>query len=266
MPKAGHALLVIGPSGTGKSSLARDALLDEGSGVIALAPGVDEVASYSEFADEEGYDTRSFMDPTKMARWLEERYGENFEYYKKNGKPLNKILVTDTLSGVDQIIRGAVCKKMNIDEPPKARSSLGADFYLGIQYRWERILAPCRALRGLGTHWIALSHSKTRKSDEETMQGSGREEVELVQPLITGATRNSLPGAFDLVLHSSIELVKGEAVYALRWQSDPTKVTKSRFGELADGVMIKNYWRSTIDLVDKAIAKRKAEFTERRRK
>jgi len=264
-PKAGHAILVMGPTGTGKSSFARDALLEEGSGILALAPGVDEVASYGEFQGEEGFELESFMSAAKAADWLQQLYVKNLEHYKKNGKPLHSILIIDTLSGFDQIIRNAVGKKFGIDiDPPKAKSANGANFYLGIQYRWEKILAVCRALRGLGIHWIATSHTKTRKADEETMQGSGLEKEELVQPLITGATRNSLPGAFDLVLHSSIENVKGTTVYALRWRSDPTKVTKSRFGDLADGAMVKNYWKSTVELIDKAVALRKQQFNERR--
>lgn len=266
MPKPGHAILVIGPSGSGKSSFARDALLEEGSGLIALAPGVDEVASYAEFGGEEGYSTESFASPSKAVAWLEEVYRKNFEHYQKNGTALHKLLITDTLSGYDQIIRGAVTKKMGIIEPPKAQSPAGYDFYTGIQYRWERILAPCRALRGLGVHWIALSHTKTRAADEETMKSSGLESVELVQPLVTGATRNSLPGAFDLVMHSSIEYVKQEIVFALRCKGDPTKVTKSRFGDLAEGAMVKNYWKPVVELIDKAIAKRKEEFNKRRLK
>lgn len=264
MPKPGHAVLVIGPSGSGKSSFARDALLEEGSGVIALAPGVDEVASYGEFKGEEGYEMESFSSPSKTVAWLEAAYKKNLEHYVKNGEALHKLLITDTLSGYDQIIRGAVCKKMTITEPPKARSSAGADFYLGIQYRWERILAPCRALRGLGLHWIALSHTKTRVADEETMQGTGLEAAEIVQPLVTGSTRASLPGAFDLVFHSSIENVNQQTVFALRCKGDPTKVTKSRFGDLAEGAMVKNYWKPVVELIDKAIAKRKKEFNERR--
>lgn len=271
MPEPGHAALVIGPSGSGKSSFARDALLEEGSGIIALAPSVDEVASYREFKGEEGYEIKSFSSPSAVAKWIEGFYVQNFEYYKKNNKPLHKLLITDTLSGFDQIIRNAVAKKIEgMDtenpDPPKAKSAKGADFYMGIQYRWERILAPCRALRGLGIHWIALSHTKTRAADEETMQGTGLEAAETVQPLVTGSTRASLPGAFDLVFHSSIENVNQQTVFALRCKGDPTKVTKSRFGDLAEGAMVKNYWKPVVDLIDKAIAKRKEEFNKRRLK
>jgi len=267
LPNAGHAVMVVGPSGSGKSSLARDALLEEGSGIICLAPGVDEVASYLEFQDEEGYEIESFLRATDIAPWLTKLYQINLEHYKKHQEPLHKVLVSDTLSGFDQIIRGEKIKAMGLTEPLFAiRSPQGAEFYLGIQYKWEKILAVSRALRGLGIHWIALSHAKTRPPNEETMEGTGLEAPEIVQPLVTGATRDSLPGAFDLVFHSGITNHKQETVFTLLCKSDPTKVTKSRFGELVSGKVIRNYWKPTVELIEKAIELRKREFTERREK
>ena len=58
MMTQGKSMLVAGPSGTGKSTFMRRALRSLGGGVIALAPGADEMASYEEFAL-----------GTQMARW-----------------------------------------------------------------------------------------------------------------------------------------------------------------------------------------------------
>ena len=262
--KPGHSAFVIGPSGTGKSSLARDALIVEGSGIVVSAPGDDERASYVEFDDEQDYEVQGFNDVVSMRAWLGALLQKNMAHYREHQTPLHKLVVYDTMSGMDQLIRHSNLKRMNLKKPPKARSADGADFYLGVQYDWENIMAVARSLRGFGTHWLGLCHVKMRAPTDTAVKGSGLDAPEQVMPMITGSSRDAIPAAFDLMMHTTIVNVKGVERFVMQWKSDPKKVAKSRFGDLADNRVIPNEWTPLLKCIDHAIDVRKAEFQQRR--
>lgn len=262
----GNAIMVVGPTGTGKSTLARDALIENGSGAVAMAPGSDEAASYLELDATDGYLIEGFQDPKAATKWIQEVYKLNVTHYKAHGEPLHKVLVFDTLSGFDQIIRNKHMKRMGLsDGPPKAQTADGADFYLGLQYDWERLMAAGRSLRGLGIHWIALCHAKMREPTATSMKGGAGESNVIVTPMITGSSRDAIPGAFDLVLHSKIVNDGGKPAFVMQWVSDPKKPTKSRFGDLADGRVIRNYWKPMVECIEFASQRRRTQYEERRK-
>jgi len=264
MIKSGHSILVVGPSGSGKSSLARDALLSEGTGIVVMAPGSDEAMSYVEFGEAlEDYAIEGFASPETSIAWLKPLYTLNAAHVKEHGKPFHKVIVQDTLSGFDQVIRA---KRIGAaSTPPKARTQEGFAYYSGIQTDWERQMRVVRAFRDLGMHWIALCHSKIRITDEDSLSGDGLTAEETVQPLITGASRDMIPQIFDLVVHSfTMRGADKQVHHVMQWVTDPKKITKSRVGALSDGKVIENYWRPTVELVEKAIEARKIDFRARR--
>jgi hypothetical protein len=262
--QTGNAIFVVGPSGSGKSSFVRDALIELGSGLVVMAPGADEEASYSALLDEPSYDIEGFNEPKAMRKFLTEAYRLNQANVKEHGQPLHRLVALDTASGCDQIIRHAKLKAMGQEVPPKARSTDGAEFYQGIQYEWERILQIMRAMRGIGMHWVVLCHSKMKTVDGTSAVGDGLDATEQIVPQITGSTGRTIIASFDLVLHSGVKRIGKEVKHVLQWRSDPDKVTKSRFGDLADGRFLPNTWNRVVECVDEARSQRKAEFRARR--
>ncbi|KKK55304.1 hypothetical protein LCGC14_3075890 [marine sediment metagenome] len=260
MNKVGHAVFCLGPSGTGKSSFARSAMLYEGSGLILSAPGVDEFASYEMFKGELGYKLHAMGKVAEAQKWLLETFKLSKAHLAEHGKPLFKVLTYDTLSGIDQQIRQGRLKTSYGGIPPKARTGDGADFYMGVQYDWERLMSLGRAHRGLGTHFIGLCHGKIRPKTETEMISTGTEAGDIVTPMLTGTSREAIPGAFDLCVHTTIKMVKGEPKHVMQWKADPTKVTKSRYGSLADNKFIPNDWAPLCEVIDKANAVRTQEF------
>jgi len=262
----GHAVFALGPSGTGKSSFARNAMLEEGSGLILSAPGVDEFASYDLFKGQLGYEMHAMAEPAGAMKWLLETFTLSKKHHKETGEPLFKVIVFDTLSGMDQQIRQGRLKTSYGGIPPKARTGDGADFYMGIQYDWERLMSLGRAHRGLGAHFIGLCHGKIRPATETEMKATGTEAGDIVTPMLTGTSREAIPGAFDLCLHTTIKMLKGEPKHVMQWKADPTKVTKSRFGKLATNQFIKNEWAPMKELIEKANELRREEFAASREK
>ena len=66
-------------------------------------------------------------------------------------------------------------------------------------------------------------------------------------PTFTGAARDFIPQAFDLVFHTDVVNVKGAPKYVMQWSSEPTKAAKSRFGDLADNRILPNEWAPLVE-------------------
>jgi hypothetical protein len=225
LPDVGISAMLMGPSGSGKSTFARNCLKALGSGLVILAPGVDELASYEEFIGNEAYELIPVDNLKKLDGFLRTAAGAA-------GELKHACLVFDTISGLDQVIRQSKLKDMGLTDPPKARSDKGGEFYQGLQYAWERFMHRARVMRGRGAHVIGLCHTKMRPVTDTTMTGTGLEPEEIPQPMLVGSARDFVPAAFDLVLHTSVVNDGGTPGYMAQWASDKNKVTKSRFGPL----------------------------------
>jgi hypothetical protein len=83
------------------------------------------------------------------------------------------------------------------------------------------------------------------------------------QPIFTGAFREEVPALFDLFFHSG---VTKQGKHYLLWKPDPSRPTKSRFGALAKGKMIKADWSGLKEKIAEAVERRKkgteAEFSK----
>lgn len=254
----------MGPSGGGKSSLAASALRAEGSGVVLMAPGGDEVASYTEFLDRDGYKIEGFDDPEFMPlmglktteglknamQWANALRTKTKEAAEA-GLPLPyKMLVIDRIDGFGQLSVNVMMKTCNITEAPAAQSPEGARYYTGLSNLLHQLMRPIRACKGYGMDVIIISHvveKEVKKTSHAEVVG-GVAEV----PNIPGtAFREALPGICDLVMYAGVarkgELVNGRnnptnPRHYLQWLPDPDRPTKSRLGPLSPDKLIPNEW------------------------
>lgn len=251
----GSSTLIAGASGTGKSTLARGALEYYGSGLVLLAPGMDEVNSYAglqgkpefKFAD---FDDLEFYPALKM--WKAEGHNDLVKFLmneykqlkqlKAEGKELPyKVLIADTYSSMARLAFNATLAKFNYEKPPAAVSPDGAAFYGYLRINMEAAVRQMRAIRGLGIHWICLAHpvESEVKEIQKTDLDIGKTKV---MADIPGGYKNSFSASFDVVLNTGIgkrEVQKNgktevERFHYAQWGGDPKRVTKSRLGALGD--------------------------------
>lgn len=276
-----HSMLLTGASGVGKSTLARGALETYGSGLVVLAPGTDEIDSYTGLVGNPNYVFQGFddmdFDPgnkewnanghSDLVKWLKVRY-EELKSDVDAGKELRyKVLVVDTESAVARLAYNATLAKFRFDKPPPSISPDGAAFYGFLRVTLESSVRRMRAIRGLGVHWIATAHpvesevTQIQKTDEDI----GKTKI---MPDIPGGFKNSLPSFFNVVLNVNIGkkevkrvgTVKPEVVrvHYAQWAGDAKRVTKCRFGALADkGYIVlppnaKLAWKAIADPVEAA--------------
>ena len=268
----GHSILDQGPSGAGKSSLLRSALRHEGSGVVIMAPGDDEEASYAEFRGRSEYVIRGFDDPeflptlgVKEVGGFKAALNTVRSVYNKTkeelaaGNPLPyAVLGIDTISSLSQLSVNFWLKKMNLEGPPPALSPEGARFYGGIRSQMEEFMRPCRSLKGMGLHLIATSHVSEKEIKKTAVAGASGATGHM--PLIMGSFRDRVAGIFDLVFHAGVQN-NAEPKFYVQWVPDPKRPTKSRLGKLSDQVMLPNDWPTLKAAAEAALARR-AEGSE----
>lgn len=272
----GTSTLVLGPSGAGKSNLVRTALEYEGSGVVVMAPGDDESASYTQFG--EGFVIRGFDDPKflptagiKSVGGLRSAMKLIVALAEKCGEALGteeelpyKVLAIDRMDGVAQLAVNLMLKQCGLNVAPKAMGKDGAEYYVGLRNALHEFFRPVRACKGLGMHVIVTSHVDMKEVKETASAGAiGEAQV----PLIPGSFREQLPGIFDLVVYAGVdrkaELVDGKndpkaPKHYVIWE--PTlkqPFAKSRFGPLSKQKKLPNEWGIIKPLIDRAIERRR---------
>jgi len=260
----GYAILVEGPSGSGKSHFLRTALLSHKSGAVALAPGDDEWASYMEFEGDTRFAFQSFGDPLflpsiksweatghkELITWLKDTLKLNIVHFKEHGEPLHRVIGFDTFTGMGELALNQQMAKLKIDGAPPSQSPDGAAFYGGYARAMREIATVGRAYRGLGIHWIATAHVIKREGQGGQMASASKEQI---MPAFVGQFREQVPGIFDLVFHSGVTN-KGD--HYLLWKPEPKRVTKSRFGPLTEEKHISNEWDALLPLIETAIETR----------
>lgn len=272
MTAAGRSMLLLGAPGSGKSTFAKQMLAIEGSGLIALAPGLDEEASYRDVRSD-AFKLVGFDDPEfypfagsyavegydKLIAWLRGVY-KVLRDEQATGKELRyRVLVTDTFNAMCELAKNKALAHMSIELPPPAMSPNGAAFWGYQRNLCEALLRGCRAIRGLGIHWIATCHIAEKEVKETAMANAEQlaSKAQGIVPAISGGFRDVMPAAFDLVLHTKV--VRKEAgqppIYALQWQSDAKRPTKSRYGALTEKPLVPaNYelLRKRLNEIDEA--------------
>lgn len=240
-----HSVLLTGASGAGKSSLIRGALEHYGSGLVVLAPGIDEIDSYIGLVDKPGFVFKGFDDieyqPTvkgskatgldEMTKWLRERYAEVKADVEQGKPPRYAVLGVDTLSAVGRLAYNATLARFNLTEPPPAIGSSGAPFYSYLRIILESSVRVMRGLRGLGVHWIVAAHP-TEAEVTAIQQTANAPSGSKILPDLPGGFKNQLPSFFNLVVDVNINN-KGE--HYVQWAGDQKRVTKSRLGTLDGG-------------------------------
>lgn len=277
MPLA-HSMLLLGASGTGKSSFARSALKSLGSGSVIMAPGFDEANSYAEMLDEPRFSFRGFDDTefapsqgawnadgaTKAYQWMRELV-KQVEGDVAGGKvPRYSVVVLDTVTSLLGLGYNAALAKFKIANPPPAISPDGSAFYGLVQQRMDELFRPVRQLKGFGVHLIALGHVTERdnKSGEaliatKEFQNAAR----IISPRVQGGFKDVLPGFFDVVVHTGVVKGKdGKDSHYLQYRPSSKRPTKARWGNLSatDQIVLpeEQGWQTLMGLIDAAAAKR----------
>lgn len=265
---AGNSIVLLGPPGSGKSTLAYQALKAEGSGLVALAPGLDEEASYSRLLSNEAYRIKGFDDPEfypdadsmkatgydELLSWLRGIY-VTLKKELDAGEPLRfNILVTDTFNSMSQLAMNKTMVKLNMQAPPPAMSPTGAAYWGYFRNQQDALMRACRAVKGLGVTWIATCHIAEKEMKETAVANPENiaSKASGFVPAIQGGFRDTFAAAFNLVLYTGVQRVAPivangvttpqPPLHYLQWRSDPKRPTKSRIGSLADGSKIPANW------------------------
>lgn len=283
-PTPGKTLLLLGAPGSGKSTLARQALIAEGSGLIALAPGLDELASYRQVSGNAAYRVRGFDDPDfypaagslkatgydELLAWLRGVYASLKAAADKSEPLTYKVLVTDTFNAMSTLAMNKTLSHMGVTEPPPAMSPTGAAYWGYQRNLQEALMRACRAIRGMGLHWIATCHVVEKEMKETSVanpdHAEGMKKSGMV-PAISGGFRDVMAGGFDLVLHCGVTraagtpaaggkpATEGKPLHYLQWQPSSKRPTKSRYGSLSEHARIPASWVKLQELIAAADAK-----------
>jgi AAA domain-containing protein len=239
-----QSLLIAGPTGIGKSTFARGALIVEGGGLVCAMPGHDELDSYEGVPNvtKEGFDDTEYVptvDPKSKPNglrdaltWLGERLRE-VQADKKAGVPTRyPVVVMDTISAAGQLASNMTLSKFNLTAPPAAISPDGASFYGYLRSRQEEFLRAIRAFRGYGCHVICLTHVGDTEVGADKVAKTSDIKSRMQAPLVPGAFKLAMPSYFSTVL--SMGVTKGEKgrQHYLLWEPNETRITKSRLGSL----------------------------------
>jgi len=264
-----ESVLFTGPSGAGKSTLIRGALEYYGSGIVVLAPGMDERNSYLGL-DGPNYQFGQFDDIdfnpvgkewvangfNDAIKWLRERRKE-LESDIASSRPLRyRVLGVDTISALGRLGYNATLAYFKKDTPPPAQSPDGAAFYSHLRIVLESGARAMRAIRGLGVNWIVASHP-TEAEVTAIQQMANAPAKSKIMPDLPGGFKNMFPSYFDTVLDMNIA---GNGKRYVMWSGDPKRVTKSRLGALSkDGKIelpsgAKNAWEAVQNTLNDARA------------
>lgn len=265
MREPGRSALVLGPSGSGKSHLLASALEAEGSGVILMAMGLDEVESYRRFypeaeivatqadvervvqKDDAGNAFIASEKPYLLAAFDDDDFYPSLGQWKAKGlenavqwlrlvyaalakqpsdqEPRWKVLGVDTYTGFGELAGNAMSGKLKFISPPKARGEGGAEYYVGYRNKLIEFSRACRAIRGFGCHWLATAHVQMREASD-TYTGQDVSAKEQQMAMFTGAFREQVPSFFDLVLYTG---VSSNGKHYAQWQADKFRHSKSRY-------------------------------------
>lgn len=257
----GTSLLLMGPPGSGKSTLACKACQHEGSAIIALAPGMDEEASYRAFRGKPeyivtGYDDPEFFPAQKelKAAGFDKLIADLRAVYAmlQKGGAGPKVLVTDTFNAMSTLAMNKTYNKFARSEAPPAMSPDGAAFWSYYRNLQESLMRICRAIRGCGLHWIATCHVTEKEIKEYGPANPEQLGKVGIVPAISGGFRDVFPAGFDLVLYAGVKKGASGPEHFLRWQPDAKRPTKSRYGKLAETGLIANDWKGLLDKIEGA--------------
>lgn len=260
---AGLSVLAMGAPGSGKSTLARQALVAEGSGLVALAPGLNELASYERWTkDTEKYRIKGFDDPEfypmagsmvatgydDLLKWLRGIYVGLKKEVEEGKPPRFQVLVTDTFNDMSVLAMNKTLSHLNTEMPPPAMSPTGAAFWGYQRNLLDALMRACRSIRGLGLHWVCTCHVAEKELKETAM--ANPDAVEGVKgkmgivPAISGGFRDVMAGGFDIVLHTGVMRPDKNKppVHYLQWMPSDKRPTKSRYGGLAEQGRIAADW------------------------
>lgn len=268
------SILLTGPSGVGKSTLLRGALLAEGSGAIALAPGLDEANSYYGMLDNPSYVFKGFDDVLyqpalgehnatavkELLEWLKKIYAEVSADVAAGKPPRYAVLGIDTInSAVGRASYNWTMAKFKRTEPPAAQSPDGAAFYGYLRLTQESIFRLMRAIRGLGVMWIVTAHP-TEAEVSEILKTEADPSSKKIMPDMPGGFRNVMPAAFDFHFMVGVA-VKEEGQgkdkklvrkHYLQWLPDPKRPSKSRLPGLSTESRIPANWLELRKRIDDA--------------
>lgn len=254
-----QSVCVTGPSGVGKSTFARSAILHEGSGLVVACPGSDELDSYVglENCRTAWFDDLGGNGLGELRDFLRATLEEVATAYKEKKEPPFRVAVFDTISGAGQLAMTATLRKFNKDHPPPALSPDGAAFYGYLRNLQEQVLSYFRAMKGYGVHVIGLSHIGEGEVTDANVAKENEGKVKVFTPLVPGSFKQVLPARFSTVLAAGIGVDKDKKrVHYLQWKADGKKLTKSRLGDLADKPYIvvgpNDGWQTVKEAVENA--------------
>lgn len=240
--KPGRSILLLGAPGSGKSSFALQVLKSEGSGLIALAPGLDEFATYQPLYGKDGYKIYGFDDPEffpsagsmkvegydQLVAWLRGVYAA----LREGKADQYKVLVTDTFNSMATLAMNKTLNHMGVDAPPPAMSPTGAAFWGYQRNLMDQLMRACRTIRGMGLHWVCTSHVAEKEAKETSIANADRVEDAKAKmgivPAISGGFRDVMAGGFDMVFHCGVMKIEGKPKYYIRWQGSDRRPTKVR--------------------------------------
>lgn len=266
MREPGRSLLLLGPSGSGKSHTLRTALKAEGSGVVVMALGLDEIESYRDLYP----DADIMATPEDVERLIQE--DDDGVAFLATDKPYLFAAFDDeeffpslkewTVSGQKSIITFLRLVRKRVQSEIAAGNDnpyavLGVDSYSGVgelasnaMLSYLKSPEPPKA-RGDGgaTYYIGYANKLSEvaracrsirgygshwiatchvqvKEASDTFSAQDVTASEQEMPMFTGQFRERIPAFFDLVVHLGIGK-KGD--HYIQPTADRFRASKSRY-------------------------------------
>lgn len=259
-----NSILLLGPTGTGKSSFIRQMLDYYGSGAVALAPGVDEKNSYAHLLDNSAYAFEGFEEENfqpYLDRWSTNAFKDAITWLESvrdmvksdvaEGKmPRYKVLALDTASAMSRYAVNVTMAQLRMKQPPAAKSPEGAAYYSVLKQTQESLYRPIRAIYGYGVNIVAAAHVGENENISEA--AVGEKAAKVILPDVPGGFKTVLPSFFDFVLHTQIVRTPKGTQHVLQWKPDMKRPTKSRMGELGESGVIPNDFNEFLARLQKA--------------